>query len=509
MLELYEKIIATDNIAQAIKFMRNQSSSNIPGPDNIIFTDKLTDTRILQEVKLRLRGYKRVKCNKKNYNLFDRISQRAIFQQLEPICVQSHLHNNCGFRRGFGFKELLSHAIQDIVSNKKTFILKANLKEYFTQISLDKVLEELKNLIDYHTYKAVKHLSWPIIVNKSIKSGSSGQTNSSNKFNEEYNGIGLSRKNILATVLFDYYFQRLDQYMNSAIINLNKLQRINKYYRFGDELLIICQTKNDLERLQKMLENCLTNQLQLSLQHIEYQTFTNKFRIAKFYIKKDKSFVKITIDNLDDLKKIVKKHKFSAYRDTNIFCKWIIQILTYYDIANDIDDFLQYVNNRLFCRSRRTNSLIKKIKNHSKYEFKFKDKKYYIDIRQWRQYIKLSYKDYIRRPTWLIQAAQANRITLPYQWYDIRMYFTYMLYIHQRGKDIITSKYLNTNDMPNIHIHHLQSYSEGGNDEVTNLILISAATHRLIHAGKIHIDKSKINLSKKMLFKKTNVLKKK
>ncbi len=89
MLKLYSKCFQENNIKRAIKTVLSHDGSRTSGPDRINRKSKITEDRIIREIKLRLRRYKKVNSRKVKIpkgngkyreltiiNLFDRMAQR-------------------------------------------------------------------------------------------------------------------------------------------------------------------------------------------------------------------------------------------------------------------------------------------------------------------------------------------------------------------------------------------------------------------------------------------------
>ena len=491
MQKLYEQCLSNDNIAKAINFIL--ATEHIAGKDGITpnyAKSKIANASIIKEVKLRLRRYKHTDCKlisvydelydtKNNlyvYNLYDRMAQQAVVQVLKPILRESMPEYSFGQRRELDKKLAAIKAINILQTSKASYVIKLDFKYCFksSNISLELLIGSLKamGIKDYLLLKTIKHLLYSDDI------------------------IDFSKQTILAPILINCYLHCVDEWIEQNIdlsnhfsyreFNRHKdhytewLEKRNKkpaakYYRFNNEAIIIGHNRSEqCLILQSLNEWTKANHLS----EMKTELSVNSFKFVGFYVKKnflEKAYLEIRMADPRTVLNRIKRFSFNTAKETLIFRRWFMDILSYYDITNDFSDILNAIDSRIFYRSKRVSNLCK-INNC--YEYKVGNDSIVLDIGDMRRYSKLSYKEYMFKHNW-INIRERLKDWKFYQIQSIWLLYKYILYTRQQGKDPLTKEYL---DINNMHIHHIVSRKNSGKNNLKNLILVNKDTHKIIHS---------------------------
>ena len=486
---LYNKCIQDENIIQAIKEINRQKSSFISGPDNITSKMNIDINICIKEVKLRLRRYKRINSKISNtvmqngitqsiviLNLYDRYAHQAIYRIINPI-IESKMSKYNYSKSNISIKLPIS-IIANIIKGSKnnTYIVKLNFEKYFNNISLDQALNNLKDLgiNDKRLLITIKHLMW---------------------ISKKYNGIGLSYGTLLGSLLYNCYFYKLDKFMEntfdlikysgSKMINYHKyknnwikwLNKRNKkiqcrYCRYLNEIIVLTTIKEEQLYIYDQILNFIQTTMQLNTNLIIRNLQQNKTNFLGFHLIKDKQSIWITIQNEQAIYNEMKKIKLINHYNIIQYKRFLLKIFNYYDVVNSMRKLLSKIEHYIFLQCKynyiyRTDGKENKIFKSSKNDI--------IDIWQLRKETKISFKAYLMNSSWikerelLIDFALNNNDWYIYRW---------TLFTKQKGKDKITNQYLKANDCV---IHHIIPRKLGGQDELSNLILISTETHKKLH----------------------------
>ena len=491
-MKLYEKCFLLENIDKAIKVVLNSSGAKTPGPDGISKYSSISQERYRKEVKLRLRGYKQVNSRtveipKENgktrtitiINLFDRIAQQVVLDQISPIIEQNLSIHSYGFRKGIGTKTVIAKIANTVKALKEQpYTVELDFKQCFDNIPLDKAIDSLRQLgiRDKMILKVVKRLMY---------------------ISKEYNGIGISQGTILGPILCNAYLTKLDRFMEQ---NLNLTEphthfrrdyqrhfsawikwlhhqnkKINcRYYRYADDTIIICRCKEEQEEVARLIKNYVEEQSIATINEEKSRLGYGPFKFLGYHIIKNQQSLWIKMDNEQKYNLELKQFRFNSIQNCKDFVIWLRGILQYYDIANDIAYFLNKVDRRLYFRSK--DSQIRKIEGHSKYIFGTGTKITEIAPYEMRQASRVSYKDYLVESEWLSRREEI-KITSLGEW----TIFKWLLFTAQKGKDKITGEKL---DIKHMDIHHVNPRKKEGINSLNNLILINETTHNELHYGK-------------------------
>lgn len=514
MPSLYSKCLSEENIQQAIKIVLRHKGSNTPGPDGI--TKDNVGSDIVKEIKARLRRYKKVNSRqiqipKKNgkirdltvCNLYDRIAQQAVYQIIEPIVDSKMSNNSYGFRKGLQTKMAVAKLANVFHASKHNYTIELDFKSCFDNIPLERAIGELARLgiKDPKLLATIKHLMY---------------------ISKEYDGIGLGQGTILGPILANCFLNKLDLWIEENLdlgeIRHRKrdfeLHKDNytkwlksrgrkpqaKYVRYADDTLVIVHSRNEQLEVSEAIQRFIKEDLQIGLNQEKSRLGYNSVNFLGFNIKKiirEKEFIGIYIDkeNEEEIKSIAKSYEFSSYEEVWHFKKWLMGILNYYDIVNNMGDILRYITKRILNRSRKVSNLARQ-EGTTRYIWSYKERSIVLDVYDIRKNTKLSYKEYILGAKWL----STRELLREWEYGDSRLWhiYAYALFTKQRGKDPITQKDL---QLGNIHIHHIKPRKVKGQNSMDNLIMISTDTHKLIH-------NSEETKSKKILWYRSQLNKK-
>ena len=494
MPKLYSKALETPNIQKAIKTILSHQGSKTPGPDGI-HKYNVNENTALKQTKLRLRKYKKTrsktveipKANGKTRtlticNLYDRIAQQAVYQVIEPIVDQNMSKNSYGFRRGISAKVAASRVAACINGSRDNYTVEIDFTKCFDNIPLDKTLDMLRELgiKDGKLISTIKHLMYTTA---------------------EYQGVGLGQGTILGPILANCYLTKLDRYIDE-ILDQTKYRKTRtekhkghikewlakhnrkpqgKYYRYADDSIIVCHTREEQLMIYETLKTYIECELDISINETKTQLNYNECHFLGFYFVKqdDRKRIGIYVSDIEGIKSKVKNFKFGTFEDTWHFIKWLIGIMQYYDIVNDMSTILSYICLRLMKRSNGKKTNLEREKGTCKYRYHYKGKILYIDPFEVRRSTKTSFKDYNQNSSWIKAREYIRQKDLPEdRYYEI---YKWALWTKQRGKDPIANEPLKLNDMC---VHHIQPQKKVDKDSIDNLILVNSETHKSIHSSQ-------------------------
>ena len=498
MPNYYARVFNEENIKLAISNMLKHQGSKTAGPDGItakqIRNEEYSKTSL--QIKNRLRGYIKVdsrtaeipKDNGKLRtlticNLYDRIAQQAVYQIIEPILDTKMSKHSYGFRKGISAKVPVAKIANIMKDAKNNYTVEIDFTKCFDNIPLDKAITAMRELgiKDPKLLKTVKHLMY---------------------ISRDYNGTGLGQGTVLGPILANCYLTKLDRFMEESLDMSNKYSftrdfakhkdnymewlksRGRKpkayYFRYADDTIIICHSKAEQLWINETVKRFVEQELDVCINETKSEMNYNKCHFLGFYIFKNitRDKIGIRISKPEELVEVIQRCKFNGLNETWDFLKWYVGILNYYDIVNDMSNILKTIGERLWKRSSRHGSWIKRI-GSSKFQYKYMDKVVTIDIYQLRKDTKTSFKEYLINSSWL---TQRELLKVPEynttKWYHI---YKHALWTKQKGKDPITNEPLVIGHMD---IHHIKPKKLEGLDNMDNLILVNEETHKLIHSSE-------------------------
>lgn len=503
MRKLYSKCLQDSNIIEAIRIVKGNSGSNTAGPDGITKERLGSKAKIMKEVKLRLRRYKKVASRtveipKKNgktrqitiINLYDRIAQQCVYQVIQPLIEPKMSKNSYGFRTGISAKVPVAKLCSCINHLKfEHYTVEIDFTKCFDNIPLDKAIAQLAKMgvKDWLLLKTIKHLMWT---------------------SKRYNGIGLGQGTILGPLLCNCYLDQLDKFIECEFETVERKTQYNrahamhkdhwlewmdkrgwkihcKYYRYADDSIIICRDKNEQLEIFKRIKEFVENKLDIKINEDKTKLGDNEtVKFLGFAITKTKK-ISIGIANEQEILKKLKAWKLRSHEELLGFLKWINGELNYYDICNNLKNFISRIIDRLWWRGAKDDKgPLKKMEGCQIYKEKSescqgkKRKQIIFDVWKMRRNSKLSFKDYIT-DSWWIKARERIKKVKTYE-HEFTTY-AWLLYTRQKGLDKVTGRRLNIKKMV---IHHIIPLGRNlkGENCISNLILIDEETHKAIHA---------------------------
>lgn len=495
MPKLYSKCLASENIEKAIKAVLSHEGSRTPGPDGITNSHDIPMETYFREVKLRLRRFKRVHSRTVNIpkdngktrklticNLYDRIAQQAVYQIIEPILDKQMSIHSYGFRKGINGKIAVAKIANCILKAKQVYTVEIDFNKCFDNIPLDKSIGQIASLgiKDSKLLATIKHLMY---------------------ISKEYNGIGLGQGTILGPILANCYLHKLDLWIENHLdlgpvynktrdlekhgdnyvewLKSRNRKMQGKYFRYADDTIIVCYSRSEQLAIERDLKEFINNELDITVNDTKSKLNYNQtsflgYKIRK--VKREKEYIGLYIKDEESLKEVVKKCEFNGYEEVWRFKKWLVGILNYYDMANNIGDLLAYIDKRMYMRTLRKKNL-HKTEGKSVYTYVYRDKDIVIDVYDIRKATRTSFKEYLISSQWISEREKLqlwemgeNKLWDIYKW---------ALYTRQKGKDPVTGKIMSSG---NIHIHHIKPRKKQGLNSLDNLIMVSTETHKLIHS---------------------------
>lgn len=499
MQGLYDKCMETENILRAKKAVDANSGSKTAGPDGITKFNCGDINSVIKAVKLRLRRRKEVRSRNVQIpkgngkyrtisiiNYYDRIAQECVSYVLTPLIEPIMSKHSYGFRKGIGTKIPVSKACSTINQNREIFTVEIDFEKCFDNIPLEGAIGRLIEdfgIKDYLLIKTIKHLMYT---------------------GKEYKGIGLSQGTILGPLLCNVYLHRLDKFMEDTF-ELEKIDKhflrdyekhkekwitwqrehnrkiMVKYYRYADDSLIICKCEEDRNYCYELVKNFIESNLEIQINQTKTKLGNNEtIRFLGFAITKTQR-ISIVVADPKGIGNEVSSRVLKTHKDLVQFRKYILGILNYYDICNNLSYIIDKIVNRLNYQGYdKGRGILKKVRTEGNIIFeeknpKDKRSKINFDVWLWRKKSKISFKDILMNQAW----------TKVREWIKVDdrfdkgvRDFVWVLFTNQRGRDFVTGKLL---DIEHMHVHHKIPISKNGTNSIENLILISEEVHKSIH----------------------------
>lgn len=384
-LRLYGKVLQTENIVKAIEEVNKHSGSKTPGPDGINKETDIPIDRIIREVKLRLR--KRIPVRSRTINIpkgngktrtltvinyFDRIAQQAVKRVINPLLEPKQSKYSYGFREGLSPK-MAACKVANYVMNFDVHSVEIDIKSCFDSIRLDMALDMLREMgiTDGKLLSTIKHLMY---------------------VSKDYQGVGLGQGTILGPLLCNCVLHKLDTFMEETFelegrsVNYTKEYQRHKgewikwheetgrklrirYVRFADDTFIACRNSEEPEYVKEKVKRFIEEVLELKVNEEKTKLRTNGFEYLGYRFYKSNNGKRNVWIRMKDEKKYIKelgRFNFRSNKDFYNFLKWFRGVLYYFDICNDINNFLKKVRKRLHTRSTKITSVLKK-KNPTTY----------------------------------------------------------------------------------------------------------------------------------------------
>ena len=415
MQKLYSKCLENSNIIKAMRKVYQNEGAKTAGADGISKTSNISQERIIKEVKLRLRGYKASQSRKAQIpksngeyreltilNLFDRIAQQAVYQIISAIVEKQMSEHSYGFRKGISAKIPVCKLASVLLHSKEVYTVELDFKKCFDNIPLEKAIGCLKELgiKDFLLLRTIKQLMWT---------------------SKEYSGVGLSQGTILGPLLANCYLTRLDRFMERKFelkardmhhIRDYKIHGENwikwlsergrkvccKYYRYADDTFITCHNAQEQKYIEESVKEFIRENLEIEVNEAKSHKRRNEIHFLGFkLVKSGHNSIWILMDTPREYLTKIKSLKLNTLKQCQEFMKWIRGVINYFDIANNLNDFLSAVNRKLYYRTRR--GIIKRTDNV--FHYGENRDRIMVDIWAMRKATRTSYKEYLTDSEWI------------------------------------------------------------------------------------------------------------
>lgn len=554
--KLLEIINSERNIRLAYRNIKNNKGSMTYGVDkkNILDIASKDMNYFISKVQNKLNNYKpkpikRVYIPKKNGKLRplgipcmeDRIIQQCIKQVLEPICEAKFYKHSYGFRPNRGCKYAIARCNHLINKGQYYYVIDFDIKGFFDNVNHGKLLKQIWSL-------GIQDKRVISIISKMLKSEVDGV---------EIMDKGTPQGGVLSPLLANIVLNELDWWISSqwgtfktnrkeyAPQNLcralknTKLKEI-RIVRYADDFKIFCKSYNVAKRTKYALTNWLEERLNLECSEEKTKITNLRKNYSEFLgiefkaIKKANKYVsrsKMTKSSKNKCFDKIKENIKIIYKNRNRqsmmnYNSTVIGMHNYYNMATLVSIDM----NRIDFNLRRTlynklNRIAKKVPINKSCKFyqEYRGLTYSLNnvalfpvyacknkptmcmtqkisdytvegrklIHQKLEQINMNTLQYICKNPLLKESVELN---------DNRL----SLYTAQRGRCIISKEILKPHDLE---VHHKVPRHVGGTDEYSNLVLVNANMHKLIHCtSEVNIKKyykttSWDNNKKKMLNK--------
>lgn len=523
-------IAQEENIRLAYRNLKKNPGSKTAGTDGrtIRYLERLTDGKLTELVRGKLAYYqpqkiKRVEIPKDNGKtrplgiptITDRLIQQCVMQVMEPICEAKFYKHSYGFRPLRSAENAIHRFLHLTNRHNFVYVVDIDIKGFFDNINHGKLLKQIWTL-GIRDKKLIK------IISVMLKA--------------EVAGIGFPSKGtpqggIISPLLSNIVLNELDWWIagqweyfptQHAYTNCHQYEALRKtrikecfILRYADDFKLFCKDYKTAKKLFEATKLWLHDRLGLEIseekskivnlkkQYSEFLGFKFKLRKKgnKFVVRghiRDKSIDKITAKAKSLIKEI--QHALNKYPVICHYNAFVMGIHNYYNKASGVS--MDFKKISYLCDKCMTNRLTLK-RNGFIPEY---IKKYYGASKQLRfvgsiAVVPIGYvQNAMSRPFYNsnnIYTSEGrkhihdklqciNRNVLRYlmqnpvqnatiEYNDNRL----SLYCGQQGKCAVTKETL---EIGRMHCHHILPKSNGGDDSYQNLIFVTDAVHKLIHA---------------------------
>lgn len=173
----------------------------------------------------------------------DKIVQTAIKILIEPKFERIFFSNSYGYRPGKGHNKAIRRTLDECRNKKKNWVLKLDIDNYFDTIDHTILTPRLHHLINDDE-----------IVRLIMLCIKMGKVNKNMKWQDVNTGV--PQGGVISPIISNFYLHPFDQFA---------LSQPCQYIRYADDFVLICDTKEDAEKILLKATVFLSERLNLSL----------------------------------------------------------------------------------------------------------------------------------------------------------------------------------------------------------------------------------------------------
>jgi group II intron reverse transcriptase/maturase len=495
--------------------------------------------------------------------IWDRLIQQCVKQVLEPICEAKFSDNSYGFRPNRSAEHAIAATYKHLQRSNLFYVIEFDVKGFFDNVNHSKLIRQIwaMGIHDKHLIYVLRQMltapiklenGTQIIPDKGTPQGGIISPLLANiVLNELDHWVGSQWQNHPVT---DKYSQR--KQVNGGMNKTHgyramKGTKLKEMFivRYADDFRIFCRTKTAAENTKTAVTNWLKERLKLEVSQEKTKIVNVKRHYSDFlgfkikvHPKGKKQVVKSKIANknlkhkrqklIEQAKRIARPRKsYGEVGEIYLYNSIVEGMQNYYRIATDINldcnplnrAVMTVLTNRL--RTQKGNRLVKsgkKLTDHEKERYGKSEMIRYVSGTDEPIY-PIGYVQHknpmLKERRICCYTAEGRkeihdnlRVNVPLMLALMRqsLYGRSAEYADNRishftaqwGKCAVTGQEFR--GAAEIHCHHIIPRGQGGDDKYANLVLLSEAVHKLIHAVTpeiINKYRSMLNLDKEQMAK--------
>ncbi|MCM3389984.1 group II intron reverse transcriptase/maturase [Ureibacillus chungkukjangi] len=486
-------------------------------------------------------------------SIWDRITQQCILQVLEPICEAKFNKHSYGFRPNRSAENAFADASQRINSTNMQYVVDVDIQGFFDEVNHTKLMRQIwtMGIRDKQLLVIIrKILKAPIKlpdgqvvipVKGTPQGGILSPLLANINLNEFDWWIANQWEERNLKEITPQYRSDGRRNRKNENVKLRKSTRLKEIYlvRYADDFKIFCRTRIEAVKTFHACKKWLQDRLKLPISveksgitnlkrnHSEFLGFTMKMKQKGRTPKGEKKYViesHISPKTLNRIHEQLKAQIIKIQHSPRSH-QTLAEMNKYNSIVNGIHNYYQIATHVAIDVSKIGRTIqkvmvnrLRGISKNGKYEGENKGILDYMKSKMVRYHMnypmvpiayvkhknpmnkkssinkytvegrKLIHKDLEVVPKWKIDWLRLNpvlnkRVTVEYA--DNRI----SKFVAQNGKCFITGNELELNE---IHCHHINPLKKEKNDSYNNLVIVSTAIHKLIHATEPNIARKQL-----------------